>query len=220
MPIIEEDLLKHCNERAVSTRIVVPAALREQVFRSLHEPGHHGYKASLGTIAQRFWRTLVRADVSAYAKACEVCDRDRRSNPAARSHLGDLPADQPFAVLYIDIVGGQNSMSLGASPKSILTMIDGLTGWAEAIPHPDQSAATVARLVHAEWIARYEVPEQLHSDRGVQFEASVFADLCATFGIVKTRTTGYRPQANGKFERLKRTLVAMLHRAVQKRPYD
>ena len=34
--IMEDDLLKHCNERAVSTRIVVLAALREQVFRSLH----------------------------------------------------------------------------------------------------------------------------------------------------------------------------------------
>ena len=41
--IIEDDLLKHCNKRAVFTRIVVPAALREKVFRSLHEPRHHGY---------------------------------------------------------------------------------------------------------------------------------------------------------------------------------
>ena len=119
--------------------------------------------------------------MSAFVKDCEVCDRNRSSNPAARSHLGHLLADKPFAVLYIDIFGGQNSLSLGASPKSILTMIDGLTGWAEAIPIPDQSAETVARVVHAEWIARYGVLEQLRSDRGVQFEAAVFADYCATF---------------------------------------
>ena len=190
------------------------------MFRSLHEPGHHGYETSFRRIEQRVWWLRVRADVSAFVKACEVCDRERSSNPAARLHLGHLPADQPFAVLYIDIAGGQNSLSLGASPKSILTMIDGLTGWAEAIPIPDQSAATVARVVHAEWIARYGVWEQLHSDRAVQFEAAVFADLCATFGIEKTRTTVYRPQANGKCKRLNRTLMAMLRRAVQKRPYD
>ena len=134
---IEDDLLKHCNERAVSTRIVVPAALREQVFRSLHESRHHGYKASLQRIAQRFWWFRVRTDVSAFVKACKVCDRDRSSNPAVRSHLEHLPSDQPFAVLLIDIVGGQNSLSLVASPKSILIMIDGLTGWVEAIPIPD-----------------------------------------------------------------------------------
>ena len=123
-------------------------------------------------------------------------------------------------MLYIDIVGGQGSLSLGPSPKSILIMIDGLTGWAEAIPIADQSAATCARAVYAEWIARYGVPEQLHSDRGTQFESALFAELCATFGVDKTRTTAYRPQANGKCERFNRTLVAMLRRAVQRRPYD
>ena len=49
--ILEDGLLKHCNERAVSTRIVVPPTLRESVFRALHEPAHHGYEATLLRIA-------------------------------------------------------------------------------------------------------------------------------------------------------------------------
>ena len=218
--VLEDELLKHCNERAVSTRIVVPTTLREAVFRALHEPAHHGYEATVRRIAQRYWWPHVRAEVSSFVKACEVCDRDRNSNPAPHAPLGHLPADQPFASLYIDIVGGQGSLSLGNSPKSLLTMIDGLTGWAEAVPIADQSAATVARAVYSEWIARYGVPEQIHSDRGTQFESAVFAELCTIFGIDKTRTTPYRPQANGKCERFNRTLVSMLRRAVQKRPYD
>ena len=117
--VIEDNLLKHCNERAVSTRIVVPASLREEVFRSLHEPAHHGYEALLRRIAQRVWWPRVRADISAFIRSCEVGDRDRVANPAPRAPLGHLPADQPFAALYINIVGGQNSLSLGTSPKSI-----------------------------------------------------------------------------------------------------
>ena len=54
-------------------------------------------------------------------------------------------------------------------------MINGLTGWAEAVPIEDQSAATVARAVYADWIARYGVPEQLHFVRGLQFESALFA---------------------------------------------
>ena len=54
-----------------------------------------------------------------------------------------------FAVLYIEIVGGQGSVLLGASSKSILTMIDGLTGWAEAVPVEDQRAVIVAHAVYA-----------------------------------------------------------------------
>ena len=99
-------------------------------------------------------------------------------------------------------------------------MIDGLIGWAEAVTIADQSAATGDRDVNAEWITRYSVPELLHSDRGTQFESALFTELCATFGVDKTRTTAYRPQANGKRERFNRTLVDMLRRDMQRRPYD
>ena len=71
---IKSDLLKHCNERAVSTRIVVLAPLREDVFRALHEPALDWYEATLRRIGQRFWWPRVRADVSARIKSCEVCD--------------------------------------------------------------------------------------------------------------------------------------------------
>ena len=158
--------------------------------------------------------------MSAFDRSCEVCDRDRNANPSPLAPLGHLPADQQFASLNFDIVKGQGSLSLGPSPKSILTMIDELTGWAEAVSIVDQSAATVARAVYNVWFARYGVPEQLHSDRGTQFEVALFAELCSTFGTDKTRTTSYRPQDNGECERCNRTLVAMLRRAVQKRPFD
>ena len=148
-----------------------------------------------------------------------LCPRSS-ANPSPRTPLGHSPADQPFAAFYIDIVGGQGSLSLGESLKSNLTMIDGLTGWAEAVQIADQSAPTVARALYTEWISRNGVPEHLHSDRGVQFESAVFAELCALLGIEKTRTTPYRPQANGTCERLNQTLISMLRRAVQKRPYD
>ena len=212
--LVEDALLKHCNERAISTRIVVPAVLREEVFRALHEPADHGYQVTLRRIAQRFWWPHVRADVSSFVRSCKVCDRDRNANSSPHAPLGHLPADQPFASLYIDIVGGQGSLSLGPSPKSILTMIDGHTGWAVAVPIVDQSAATVARAVYNEWFARYCVPEKLHSDRGTQFEAALIAELYSIFGTEKTRQNPYRPQANGKCEQFNRTLVAMLRRAV------
>ena len=121
--------------------------------------------------------------MSAFVKACILCDRDRNVSLSPREPLGHLPADQLFGSLYINFVGGQGSLSLGPSPKSIFTMINGLTGRAEAVPIADQSAATVARAVYTQWIACYGVPEQLHADRGTQFNAALFAELCATFGF-------------------------------------
>ena len=77
-------------------------------------------------------------------------------------------------------------------------MIDGFTGWAEAVPIADQLAPKLARAVYTEWILRYGVWEQLHSDLGVQFESAVFSELCSVSGIDKKWTTPYRPQANEK----------------------
>ena len=191
--VVESGLLKHTNKRALSTRIVVPTRLRKEVFWSLHNPAHHGYESAVRRISQRFWWPRVRADVSPFIKACEVCDRDRNANLSPRAPLGQLPAETPFSALYLDIVGGQGSVSLNASAKSILTIIDGRTGWAEAIPIADQRTVTVARAVYGEWIARYGVPERIHSDRGVQFESALFQEPCAAFGIEKSRTTPYRP---------------------------
>ena len=97
-------------------RIVVNAVLREKVFSALHKPANHGYQPMLRRIAQRFWWPHVRANVSPFYRSCEVCDRDLNANSSPRAPLSYLPADQPFATLYIDIVGKPGLLSLGPSP--------------------------------------------------------------------------------------------------------
>ena len=104
--VVESGLLRHVNEGRHSSCIVVPPPLRDDVVRSLHLPAHHGFESTLRRITQRFWWPRIRGDVSSFVRACAVCDRDRCSNPNPRTSLGQLPADYPFAVLYIDIVGG------------------------------------------------------------------------------------------------------------------
>ena len=158
--------------------------------------------------------------MSALVRSCKVCDRDRNANPSPREPLSHLLADQPFALLYIDIISGQGSLSLGPSPKSIFNMINMLKGWAKSVTIVDKSTATVARAVSNDWFARYGVPVQLNSDRKTQFEAALFAELFSFFGTHKTQTTTYKPQTNRKCKRFNRTLVAMLRRAVQKKPFD
>ena len=90
----------------------------------------------------------MRGDISAFVRGCDVCDLDRNLNPNPNAALGHLPADQPCASLYIVIIGVQRSLSLGANPTSIVTMIGGLIGLAEAVPVDDQRAKTVARVVY------------------------------------------------------------------------
>ena len=46
----------------------------------------------------------------------------------------------------------------------MLTMMDGFTKWAEAIPVGEITARSVAKVVLEQWVARYGIPDQIHSD--------------------------------------------------------
>ena len=75
---------------------------------------------------------------------------------------------------------------------------------------PDEKAETVTKLLVEQFVCRYGIPVQLHSDQGRLFEASVFQQMCHLLNIRKSRTTPLHPQSDGQIERLNRTLLDLL----------
>ena len=61
-----------------------------------------------------------------------------------------------------------------------------------------------------EFVSRFGVPLQLHSDQGRNFESVLFNDVCNLLGVDKTRTTALHPQSDGMVERFNRTLENQL----------
>ena len=90
----------------------------------------------------------------------------------------------------------------------LIVLCDYFTKWSEAYPVPNHTALTVVN----EYISRFGVPKQIHSDQGREFESELFLVLCVKLGIQKTRTTTYRPQSYGLVERNNRTFQQMLVR--------
>jgi transposase InsO family protein len=88
----------------------------------------------------------------------------------------------------------------------IFTVIDWSTHWAEAIPLASVAAADCTDALITGWIARFGVPSQLTSDRGVQFVSAVWAALMRRLGIRHNMTVAYHPQSNGAVERFHRRL--------------
>ena len=202
-----------------SYRIVVPVVDRLDLIRELHEPHHSGARGTCSRLAQRFWWPGLRYQVEDHVQSCENCDRDRIANPSPKAPMGGLPAGHPFAVVHMDLVGGQSTLTREPEGnRAILTLIDGFTGWAEAVPLPNQKAETVARAFFDNWICRYGVPERIHTDQGTQFESAVFSKMLDLLKIHRSRTTPYRPQANGKVERFNRTMISWLRKAVDDDP--
>ncbi|GFU82119.1 integrase catalytic domain-containing protein [Trichonephila clavipes] len=89
-------------------------------------------------------------------------------------------------------------------------MTDRFSKWPEAQPLKDITAETVAEAFFSSWVSRFGTPVILTTDRGRQFESSLFKALSKLLRVQKCRTTGYHPQAKGMIEELHRPLKSAI----------
>ena len=82
------------------------------------------------------------------------------------------------------------------------------------VPMTNMTAESCARALMAGWmhdaLMAFGVPNSIMSDRGAQFESSLWSSLMNLLGIKRNRTTAYHPQSNGIIERFHRQLKASL----------
>lgn len=71
-----------------------------------------------------------------------------------------------------------------------------------------------------EFICRYGVPTQVHTDQGAQFTSDLFVELCKMLHIDKTRNSPFHPQSSGLVEKLNGTIEDMLSKFVTKNQRD
>ncbi len=77
-----------------------------------------------------------------------------------------------------------------------------------------KEALTMTNAVVQEWILKHGAPISFHCDRGKEFTATLYQEVCFLMRIAKTYSTAHQPQANGMIERCNRTLLAMLQAVV------
>lgn len=82
---------------------------------------------------------------------------------------------------------------------------------AGSFPTPNSTAPTFPRAFVSRWILRFEVLSTVTTDRGCQFESTLWKELMELLGSVLLRTTAYNPIANGIVERFHRQLKAGIH---------
>jgi transposase InsO family protein len=90
------------------------------------------------------------------------------------------------------------------------TVIDDYSRVAYAEIHDDEKAVTAAAVLHraVAWFAeRGVVVERVLSDNGSAYRSYLWRDTCTELGITAKKSRPYRPQTNGKIERLHRTMA-------------
>ncbi len=124
----------------------------------------------------------------------------------------------PTERIALDVLGALPTSESGN--KYLLIVADYFTKWPEAYPLPNQEATTVAEALVKEFVCRFGVPREIHSDQGRNFESKVFSEMCRLLGMKKTRTTALHPQSDGMVERYNRTIEAQLAIFVEQHQWD
>ena len=165
--------------------------LRERLFQKAHSGvfGAHLSDTKVYTELRRHYWTGMRRDISCWTRGCLVC-ATRCIGRAVCPSLTPIPVAGPFDRVRVDIIQFPGSRQ---GNQYAVVFVDYLTKWPEVFPTPDQSAATVARLLVEEIVSRHGVPAELLSDRGHTFLSALLKVVEGLLGFHKVNTSAYHP---------------------------
>ena len=194
--------------KVMRRQLILPRSIIPEVVKELHAgstSGHFGFAKCLGRTRLKYYWVGMAADFRSALRECNDCARRKTSGRTRRAPLQQRISGSPMERIALDILGPLPESRKGN--KYILVVGDYFTKWMEAYAVPDERAETVAEKLVVEFLCRFGVPRQIHSDQGRNFESDVFKEVCRLMGVDKTRTTSYNPKSDGLIERFNRTLL-------------
>lgn len=167
-------------------------------FHLLPSSGHAGMRRMTNNIKKYYYWPGLDNDVKNYVKRCDKCQRQKHSLPIKEPMTITTTANTAFEKVYLDLVGpfevDNNNYSY------ILTLQCELTKYVEAYPLISKKAEEVAKSFVNNFILRYGVPREVVTDRGKEFIAATFKEVCNLLQIKQINSTAYHHQSLGALE--------------------
>jgi hypothetical protein len=147
--------------------LVVPESLVHHIIKENHDPvfvPHPGVKRTHDLISLKYWWPGMWKSIEDYIKKCDACQR-RKEDREFVAPLGQVEDPvAPFEMTSMDITGPY--MLTPRKNNYLLTFIDHFTRYVEAIPIPDQTAETCARVYATQIVTMHGSGSKLITDQG------------------------------------------------------
>jgi transposase InsO family protein len=212
LSIKDETIMK---AKSYGHQIVVPKHMILKVLEKHHDhimSGHEGQQKTADRVREYFYWNDLESDCFSYCNTCETCQMYKKPNGPNKLPMHSIIPSKPWDFIGIDFTGPFKRSKRGN--YYIIVAIDFFTKYCEALATIDCTTDTTARFIHEYVICRHESPNNILSDQGRNFEASVIKQLCDIHGVKKLRTTAYRPQCNGEVERQNKTLKSKISKYI------
>ena len=183
----------------VGERGLIPAKLRQQMLRLLHER-HMGVeicKARARTVM--YWPGMAN-EIEEEVFKCSVCMKHQKSQHREPMMPHDIP-DGRWQKMDIMTYQGND----------FLVVVDYYSKYPEFSQVPDKTAKTI--ITHTKSIcARHGIPEEIVSDN-MPFGSREFKDFAREWGIKTSTSSPNYAQSNGQAERFVQTLKGLFKKA-------
>ena len=174
----------------------MPAKYHNQLIKLAHESvGHKSVTKTIKRLTETYTWPKMRKTVTQYTSKCATCKVSNRKRIQAPMVEVKTPT-MPFYTVGLDFIG---PFIMADRTRYVLTAIDYLTGWAEAYPVKDMSAAEIIRTLESNFYVTHSWPANFVADNGHGFASYKLRDYLHNRGVRLVHSTPYRPAMETMF---------------------
>ena len=194
-------------------RLCVPSSQRNFVLREAHEnpmeSSHAGPERLWQQLSQKFYWKRMKADVLAFARSCDTCQKTKFSNFNKFGFLipNSIPS-RPYQSVSMDFVV---NLPWSGEYNAIFVVVDRLTKHASFIPTTTGLTAEEFGRLYVKHIGcRFGLPESIITDRDPRWTSDFWRGVAKYLKTKMSLSSSHHPQHDGQTEIVNRQLVTML----------
>lgn len=199
----------------ITSKFVTDIENKEEQLQKIkyqHEgkASHRGINEVTLALKRKYYFPNLDKTVSEYVNNCETCnlakyDRKPQKMPLQLTYTPRVP----FEIIHLDL--------LFIAHKTVLTIIDAFSKYAQAYIIPDKNSQTILNYI-TKYMSHHGIPHKIITDSGPEFQNKLFNQFCELHAIVKHTTSVENSQSNGCVERFHSTLLEGLRNIKIEKP--